>query len=108
MNDGGGCGQQSVIRQEIYFRDDREHSPEYPGVYLHIRAGLLRSIIQNPSARGISVIQYRTPPSGPDAPGCCWYGALRTAGTRPCEPPVRGLGIGELPGLQPYADRLRV
>jgi hypothetical protein len=42
MGDGGGRGQRLVLRQEIYFLDQREHNPEYPGVYPDIQAGLLR------------------------------------------------------------------
>ena len=60
MNDGGGCGQQLVMRQEIYFRDYREHSLEYADVYPDIRAGLLRSIMRNASARGILAIRHGT------------------------------------------------
>jgi hypothetical protein len=68
MGDGGGRGQQLVLRQEIYFLDQREHSPEYPGVYPDIRAGLLRFIIRwNPSARGILAIRHGTLPSRLDA-----------------------------------------
>ena len=60
MNDGGGCGQQLVMRQKIYFRDYREHSLEYADVYPDIRAGLLRSIMRNASARGILTIRHGT------------------------------------------------
>ena len=68
MNGGGGRGQQLVLRQEIYFRDHSEHSPEYPGVYPDIQAGLLRFIIRwNPSARGILAIRHGTLPSRLDA-----------------------------------------
>ena len=55
------------MRQEIYFRSYREHSPEYPGVYPDILAGLLRSIMRNPSACGILAIRHRTLPSRLDA-----------------------------------------
>jgi hypothetical protein len=74
MSDGGGCGQQLVMRREIYFLDHREHSPEYPGVYPHIQAGLLRFIMRNPSARGILANRHGMLPSRLDA----WL------------PPVRG------------------
>jgi hypothetical protein len=74
MSDGGGCGQQLVMRQEIYFPGHREHSPEYPGVYLDIQAGLLRFIMRNPSARGILANRHGMLPSRLDA----WL------------PPVRG------------------
>ena len=67
MNDGGGRGQQLVMRQEIYFRDHREHSPEYPDVYPDIQAGLLRFIMQNPSVRGILAIRHGMLPSRLDA-----------------------------------------
>jgi hypothetical protein len=48
MNDGSGGGRQLAMRQEIYFRGRREHSPEYPGLYPDIQAGLLRPIMRNP------------------------------------------------------------
>jgi hypothetical protein len=49
MHDAGGCGQQLVMRQVIYFRDHREHSPEYTDVYPDIQAHLLRFIMPNSS-----------------------------------------------------------
>src|ERR1700732_1587396 len=59
MDAGGGRGKQLVVRHEIYFRGHREHSPEYPGVYPDIPAGLLRSIMRNSAARGILAIRHR-------------------------------------------------
>jgi hypothetical protein len=56
-----------MMRQEIYFRSPREHSPKHPGVYPDIQTGLLRSIIRNPSACGILAIRHRTLPSRLDA-----------------------------------------
>jgi hypothetical protein len=56
-----------MARQEIYFRSYRAHSPKYPGVYPDIQAGLLRSIMRNPAARGISAIPHQTQPSRLDA-----------------------------------------
>jgi hypothetical protein len=63
MNDGGGRGQQLMMRQEIYFRSYRAHSPKYSGVYPDIQAGPLRSIMRNPAACGISAIPHQTLPS---------------------------------------------
>jgi hypothetical protein len=67
MNDGSGRGQQLVMRQKIYFRSYRGRSLKCSGVYPDIRAGLLRSITRNPSARGISAILHRALPSRLDA-----------------------------------------
>jgi hypothetical protein len=67
MSDGGGRGQQLVLRREIYFLGQREHNPEYPGVYPDIQAGLLRFIMLNPAARGISADGHATLPGWLDA-----------------------------------------
>lgn len=63
MSVGGGDGQQLVLRQEINFLSHREHSPEYPGVYPDIQAGLLRFMMLNPSAHGISADRHATLPA---------------------------------------------
>jgi hypothetical protein len=63
MSDGGGCGQQLVLRQAIYFLGHREHSPEYPGVYPDIQTGLLRFIMLNLPARGILADRHAMLPS---------------------------------------------
>jgi hypothetical protein len=60
MSDGGGRGQQLVLRQEIYFLGRRGQSPVYPGVYPDIQAGLLRFVMLNSSARGISTDGHAT------------------------------------------------
>jgi hypothetical protein len=67
MNDGGGRGQQLMMRQGIYFRSYRAHSLKYSGVYPDIQAGPLPCIMRNPAARGISAIPHRTLPSRLDA-----------------------------------------
>jgi len=79
MNDGGGRGQQLMMRQEIYFRDHRERSPEFSLFYPDIQAGLLRSIMRNPSAGGILAIRHGMLPYRLDA-WYCRYGPARTAG----------------------------
>src|SRR5216683_5285251 len=78
MNDGGGRGQQLMMRQEIYFRDHRERSPEFSLFYPDIQAGLLRSIMRNPSAGGILAIRHGMLPYRLDA-WYCRYGPARTA-----------------------------
>jgi len=67
MNDDGGRGEQFAKSQEIYFRDHREHRPEYPDVYPNIRAGLLRFIMRNPPTLGILAIRHAALPSRLDA-----------------------------------------
>src|ERR1700677_3275031 len=62
MHDDSGRGQQLVMRKEIYFRDHREHSPEYADVYPDIRAGLFHSIMRNPSACGVFGYPARNAP----------------------------------------------
>lgn len=46
-----------MMRKKIYFADCKEHYPEYPRVYLDVRARLLRSIMRNLPARGILAIR---------------------------------------------------
>jgi hypothetical protein len=57
------------MSQEIYFGHHREHSLEYPGVYVDIQAGLLRAIMRKPAARGILAVRHRTCLHG-WMPGC--------------------------------------
>jgi hypothetical protein len=45
------------------FRRPKGHYPEYRRVYPNIRAGLFRSIMPNPPARGILALQHGTLPS---------------------------------------------
>jgi hypothetical protein len=81
MNDGGGRGQQLMMRREIYFRSYRGRSPKYPRVYPDIQAGLLRSItLYYAESVRMRHISYPAPDVAFTA------GCLVAAGTEPCGP----------------------
>lgn len=58
------------------------HSTEYPGVYPDIHAGLLRSMMRNPSARGILAIRHGRCLHG-WMPDCCRYASCPRSSSAP-------------------------